>query len=157
MLIRRLCFLLFISNLLATVVVAENLDRRAVMAEAMLNMMESFGFFGNKSDSRGGSPPAWNQMPQFPTTWNLPFNINGRLDGMWLGLSGERLQFQGGNFYLQAADGRQISGAVQVRERMLALHQPKFNLTMVYEYAIQDNKLALRDRQGNIMLYRRVQ
>lgn len=137
----KIYFLIFIHYLIAIPALAEPSDRRAAMADAMSNMMESFGMFGDQTFIR-------NNMPQ-PS-------VNNELNGTWLGNSGERLQIQNTNFYLQAADGRQISGILKVRERMLALHQPRYNLTMLYEYALQDNRLALRDRMGNLLLYRRI-
>jgi hypothetical protein len=126
---------------------AENLDRRTAIANAMSNMMDAFGFFGNQTIPK--MPMSGNNsMP-----WNWQPNLNTRLDGTWIGSNGERWHIQGTNFYLQAADGRQISGMLRIGERMLALYQPQFNRYMLYEYVIQENRLALRDRYGNVLLY----
>lgn len=150
----KIYFLIFIHYLIAMPAIAEPSDRRAAMADAMLNMMESFGMFGDQASIR-------NNIPQILNNPNLPWanwqaGINNELNGTWLGNSGERLQIQNTNFYLQATDGRQISGILKVRERILALHQPRYNITMLYEYALQDHRLALRDRMGNLLLYRRI-
>lgn len=148
------------------------------MSEAMTAMMEAMGLFWNQATTGAASSQPWN-YPATPSPniapWNnfngnMPWlnpsgnnfwglkspNINNGLDGVWISNSGERLYIQGSNFYLRPADGRQISGILQIRGRMLMLQNPRLRWSMLYEYAIHDNRLAMRDVHGNLWLYQRL-
>lgn len=160
--------------------IADNTDRRAIMAESILSMMDAMGWFWNQALTKSAPQQNWNHqsIPLNVAPWNAwnnwnssmpwpnsiqnnflnsqPPNMNNELDGNWISNSGELLQIKGDNFYLQATDGRKIWGILQIHARMLMLQQPRLRLNMLYEYAIQNNRLALRDVQGNLLLYQRV-
>jgi len=155
-------------------------DRRAAMADAMLNMMGAMGFGGaDQADTRGsnldpanggapwgafmGAMPGsgavspdmmerWSRRPWSPPNLGAPSS----LDGVWLSDSGERLTIRGERFRLEAGPGRASEGVLRLRGTLLALYQPGINRTWTYEYAVHEGRLALRDAQGQLFLYRRI-
>lgn len=100
------------------------------------------------------TPWSWGLNPVSSSPW-LPQIFDG-LDGVWIGNSGERFTVQGRKFFLDHY-GRRVSGILQISDRTLALFQPQLNVTSFYEYVHHDGKLALRDGQGQVLLYRRSQ
>ena len=44
-----------------------------------------------------------------------------------------------------------------IRGNLLALHSPKHRKTWIYEFAEQEGRLALRNTQGQLLLYRRLE
>lgn len=164
------------------VVAADGGDRRTAMADAMLNMMDAMGFGGtdqtaigkNRSLGQSWAPfvsPAqgsrwgvfgtrpwagtardmleyWSRRPWAPSL--------SALAGVWLSASGERLTIRGHQFRLEAGPGRASTGILQLRGRLLALQQPRSERTWIYEYAVHEGRLVLRDAQGQLFLYRRV-
>jgi hypothetical protein len=165
-------------------------SRRLAIAEAMTNMMDAMGLFGQSSDSslsgsnRGWSEP-WNSfspgtwgssgmpgwgpsgwrgaMPQQMMRWWQPPQAYGprsgsralALEGSWISNTGERLLLSRDRFRLQSGPSRIAEGLVEMSGNRLALHLPKYNATWVYEYALHEGRLALKDSRGRLYLYRR--
>lgn len=124
-------------------------DQRPAIADAMLNMMNAM--MGIGSNNSYYAPPYTPQtIPQyfFPT----PNHING----IWLSNRGEQLRIQGSRFHLDSGRGRSTTGTLQIRDKILILYNPQFNRRWIYEYAVSNGRLALRNAQGQIFLYKRI-
>jgi hypothetical protein len=151
---------------------ADSDSRYSTMADAMLKMMDAMRFRGGERTGTGGTPwgafagsaPSWNgAYPQdMMNRWSRgawphrSASAAAHLNGVWLSESGERLTIRAGRFRLQAGSDRVTDGVLQVRGRRLALHQPRLNRTWIYEFAEHEGRLALRDAQGQVFLYRRI-
>ena len=161
---------------------ADAWSRPQTMADTMLNMMGAMGRFsrdyidsGNRS--RDQFSQAWESMipdssiptaPKSPAIADHPpgaehrgrlpptASAKTRLEGDWLSPGGERLTIRGSRFHLEAGPDRLLEGVLQIRGRALALHSPRHRQTWIYEYAEQEGRLALRNDQGQLLLYRRV-
>ena len=153
---------------------------RLAMADAMLSMMDAMGLFGRSSESndrsgssrrwtsltpstdgvnrRGGATP-WSGFPSRyppPPRWIDDRTMLVPLNGEWMSENGERLQVHGSRFRLLAGPGREVEGVLYLRNNLLALHSPRHDRTWTYEYAEHRGHLALRDTQGRLYLYTRI-
>jgi hypothetical protein len=155
-------------------------SRGLAMADAMLSMMDAMGMFGR--DAGGGFDPGrgfsqpWGSVPggfgslPWASGWPGPGSSGANawdprswwgqasgtsLDGSWVGRTGERLWIGSGRFRLESGANREIEGLLRLRDKILALYSPAHDRSWVYEYAEHEGRLALRDTQGRIYLYRR--
>ena len=161
---------------------ADAWSRPQTMAGTMLDMMDAMGQFSRDYiDSRNRSqdefPQAWESMtpdssaptePMSPATTDHPpsaehrgrlspkASAKTRLEGDWLSPGGERMMIRGARFRLEAGPDRLLEGVLQIRGKLLALHSPRHRQTWIYEYAKQKGRLALRNAQGQLLLYRHV-
>jgi hypothetical protein len=103
--------------------------------------------FGNGGDQ-------WSMQSFFPGTLNL-FGSTG-IDGYWYSSNGETLQIQGNRFRLTSTDNRQLEGLIQTRDNYLAMHNPLNQVTNLYEYAYDNDRLVMKDPQEQLFLYRRM-
>jgi hypothetical protein len=78
-----------------------------------------------------------------------------QLEGDWQSNTGERLRIHAGRFRLQSGPTRTAEGMIRLNGRLLSLYLPELRRTLVYEYAEYQGRLALRDAEGRIFLYRR--
>jgi hypothetical protein len=132
------------------------------MADAMLNMMGAMGQFAQGASGQVGAGSGLTQAPA--ALWEgLQQGFQGAmpataapLNGVWLSNTGERLWIQDCRFQLQSGSGRNVSGFLEIRDRVLAMYLPEQRRNLYYEYAEHQGRLALRDPQGQLFLYRRL-
>ncbi len=101
----------------------------------------------------------WPQPPQpSPQSSAPPTQAPPRspLDGTWLDSSGEVLLIRRGRFRIYLTPENYREGYLWRENQTLIMEDPATGRRMEYEYAQQDHKLALRDPQGNLLLYRRL-
>jgi hypothetical protein len=77
------------------------------------------------------------------------------LDGVWEGSGGDLLIVQGGRYRLYAPQDQYIDGLLQRQSSRVALYNVQAGNTQVFDFATQDGRLALRDANGQVYLYRR--
>jgi PAS domain-containing protein len=78
------------------------------------------------------------------------------LDGIWQGRQGDILMIRDGNARLFGYN-RAVheSAEISLTANRLELKSLSSGLARTYDYAYRDDRLALRDAAGNILLYRR--
>jgi hypothetical protein len=153
---------------------------RLTLTDAMLKMMDAMGMIDQRSGADGATDfsRAWESMTQgarrmpwqgglTPPTgtsreapsnwWTDDSQQSMSLQGDWVSESGERLQIRGAQFRLRAGATGEVDGNLSLRGHLLALYSPRYNQTWIYEYAEHEGRLALRDSQGRLYLYRRIQ
>ena len=79
-----------------------------------------------------------------------------RLDGVWEGRNGELLIVQGSRFRIYPGSAGYVDGYIQLRGDRLALYSPSDESARPFEFAESEGRLALRDAQGQLCLYRRL-
>lgn len=131
----------------APAMAADATSQMMSMAQTMYNMMEAM----RSNDDIAPLPAPPLETPASPDTEHPP----DALDGLWESPSGELLWIHGQRFRLHAGADRQTQGIVQTRGRYMAMRSRQAQRTRFYEYAEQDGRLAMRDSQGRIYLYRR--
>jgi hypothetical protein len=136
-------------------------ERGLAMADGMLNMMEAMGLFGS-DDSWRRMAEAWRSASgdeRNPEQGNgdqgPPADRGARLDGDWKGRGGEWLLIRSPYFRLLSGRGQKVDGMLQLRGKLLSLHTARGRRPWVYEFAEDKGRLVLRDRDGNLFLYRR--
>lgn len=87
----------------------------------------------------------------------LPAPALGQLQGIWISNTGEQLWLRGPRFRLQARAGRIAEGLLQLRSGRLAFYSPQLDRHWLFEYAEHEGRLALRDSQGRLFLFRRAE
>lgn len=153
---------------------------RLALTDAMLKMMDTMSTIGQRAGTSSGNDfdRTWESMapsrktmqsqssppPPHSTLRGAPSHRRTdaarksmSLQGDWSSKSGERLQIRGAHFRLRAGASRELDGTLSIRGHLLALYSPRYNQTWIYEYAEHEGRLALRDAQGQMYLYRRVQ
>lgn len=85
------------------------------------------------------------------------FPLSGsRLDGIWEGRNGELLIVQGNHFRIYPGFSGYVDGYIQLSGERLALYNPENTFISPFEFAESDGRLALRDQNGDLFLYRRL-
>lgn len=153
---------------------------RLALTDAMLKMMDAMSTIGQRAGTGSGNDfdRSWESMapggktmqsqsnripppsarPSAPFGWRTDGGQESMsLQGDWSSESGERLQIRGAHFRLRAGATRELDGTLSLRGHLLALYSPRYDQTWIYEYAEHEGRLALRDAQGRLHLYRRVQ
>lgn len=144
--------------------------RRLAISDAMMGMMDAMGLFGSATPDPlafSGAAGSGQQMAQ--RAGDLMQNIIAApgladklpkqtpFEGVWQGQQGEWLAFKGSRFRLLASAKRRLEGIVYLRDSLIAFHSPRHNKTWVFEYAQQQGRLALRDTQRRLYLFRKVE
>ncbi|MCB1758279.1 MAG: hypothetical protein KDI68_00675 [Gammaproteobacteria bacterium] len=92
-----------------------------------------------------------------PLPW-WPSATTNPLQGRWIDPQGHQLEVAGERFTIARSPNSSSGGRIQIGDQhMLTLYPSGDAQGRRYEYAVQDGKLALRDEQGNLLLFRRVQ
>lgn len=79
------------------------------------------------------------------------------LDGKWRGQSGELLVISGGRFRIYQGREHFQEGQIRVDgQSVLSMRSGGGKISRSYEYALHQGRLALRDADGNLLLYRRI-
>lgn len=134
------------------------------MAHAIARMMESMGF----NLSQPSPPPAtvwpWPLTQPFSNTpagswysWqgNTPW-ATSVLEGIWEDNQGGLLIVQGGFYRLYAACRGYIDGDIRVLGNRVELTNRRQGFSQTFEFALDQGRLALRDQNGQIYVYRRL-
>ncbi|MBB1075813.1 hypothetical protein HUU62_15520 [Rhodoferax sp. 4810] len=167
--IRFICLLL-LCLLLPYRAVADDTALMQMMTQAMARMMAAMAQLPPvQSNSSSPAPPAtdmtWPWLLPFANpvqTFSLPMPNQllapavTALDGVWEGRDGGLLIIGGTRFRLYQPNAGHVDGLLQRRDNQLALYNPSNGVTNAYEYAESQGRLALRDRSGNLFLYRRL-
>lgn len=174
--VRRLFPLLLLSLFLGFMSApARSAESHEALADAMARMMEAMGFrAADPSDSNpfDGAParalPGW---PSGFSAWsNLappavfggnqepfqPWGPRTFLEGVWESNDGGLLIVQGHYYRLYAPCKGHIDGGIRVESERIELTNARQGFSQHFEYAQDQGRLALRDQQGRIFVYRRL-
>ena len=80
----------------------------------------------------------------------------GPLEGIWEGSDDGLLIVQGGRYRIYAPFSGYIDGDIRITAERVELSNRREGFTQQFEYALDQGRLVLRDRQGQIYLYRRL-
>lgn len=95
----------------------------------------------NPGQAMGGMFPAPNQSP---------------LDGIWQGQAGEIVLVMYGHFRIYADSDHYRDGRYEINDNLLVMHDPQTGNSRSYEYAFSEGRMALRDKDGNLLLFRQL-
>ncbi|MTW20151.1 hypothetical protein [Allochromatium palmeri] len=152
------------------------------MAHAIARMMESMGFTANLDQGQGPPLPlsAPGQMPGALATrpdqaipqasamadsaWRAMQNASGgampwsgtSLEGLWEDNQGGLLIVQGGFYRLYSACRGYVEGEIRLQDTRVELSNRAENFIQTFEFALDQGRLALRDQNGQLYLYRRL-
>lgn len=79
------------------------------------------------------------------------------IDGRWLNQTGNTLAVGYGRFKIHQTDGKVYRGDIRTKGHNLSLRAEATGKVSNFEFAIKDNKLALRSETGKLLLFRRQQ
>ena len=153
------------------------------MAHAIARMMESFGLT-NSGWSGGAAALPGSVLPPGAPGWPSAFggwpsggsgaspmnrmadgvyremagavSGSGPLDGVWEDNQGGLLIVQGGRYRLYSACNGFIDGDIRLASDRLELVNRQENITQIFEFALDQGRLALRNQSGQVFLYRRL-
>lgn len=80
----------------------------------------------------------------------------GPLEGIWEGSDDGLLIVQGGRYRIYAPLSGYIDGDIRITGDRVELTNRRESFSQEFEYALDQGRLVLRDRQGQIYLYRRL-
>lgn len=145
----------------------------AAMANAIARMMESMGFkdtgvsgpyygagpmdgwsqaFGNWPGMAGAA----RQFAPMPNQGWSPSWGGSSLEGVWEDNQGGLLIVQGAFYRIYSSCNGSIDGDIRVGNDRVDLLNRRENLTQSFEYALDQGRLVLRSRDGQVFLYRRL-
>jgi len=121
------------------------------------NQMDQAGRMGGAMwDQFSRSVPGMSQTPQMPQMPQMPWSGSG-LEGPWEAAGGGLLLVQGSYYRLYAPNGGFVDGTLQVTEDRLRMSNSQAGFDLEFDFALdQEGRLALRDQNGQIYLYRRL-
>jgi hypothetical protein len=109
-----------------------------------------FGGGSQLWDQFSRSVPGLSRMPQMP--WS-----GSALEGAWEAAGGGLLLVQGPYYRLYAPNGGFVDGSIQVTGDRLRMSNSQAGFNLEFEYAMdEEGRLAMRDDNGQIYLYRRL-
>lgn len=108
---------------------------------------DSYGRYGDAPD--GGTA--------LPAPQRHSWGGNVDLDGVWESPNGERWLVRGNRFWVQAGPDSYREGRFEIRDNSLFAQVPKAGVSAIYEYMQMGDTLMLRDRDGNTLLFNRVE
>lgn len=100
------------------------------------------------------TPPIMPTPAIAPTANNTP-SRTVVIDGTWVGSRGEHLQVANGKFSLTGESRKSLQGDVFINNYYLGFRIGQKKL--LYEYALKDTRMVLRDLQGQLILFRKQQ
>ncbi len=171
---RRVVALLLILLLpWGSVMGAEGSAGREAMADAMSRMMEAMGLMGAGGEAaramtNGGVPgmpmdqagEVGRQMlegmaPGGAGAGRMPWT-GAAFGGVWESAGGGLLIVEGGNYRLYAPNWAFVDGTLQVTGDRVRMVSRRAGVSLEFEFALDQGRLALRDAQGQVFLYRRL-
>lgn len=106
-------------------------------------------------DQFSQSVPGMDQMQQIPGMPQMQ-GMGSKLAGVWEGAGGGLLIVQGNNYRLYAPNCNQLDGTIRVSGDRVTLTNPQAGFDLDFEYALDQGRLALRDNNGQVFLYRQL-
>jgi hypothetical protein len=94
--------------------------------------------------------PAQTMGGMFPGTDQSP------LDGIWQGQAGEIVLVMYGHFRIYADSDHYRDGRYEINDKLLVMHDPQSGNSRSYEYAFSEGRMVLRDKEGNLLLFRQL-
>lgn len=167
---------LFLCGLLVASSHASRADGRTAMLDAMQAMVDTMANF--VGTGRGSSSGHWSgglgglgglgslgddsdlailyrKMPGAEPRSSL--SATQLLDGIWQGRQGDVLMIKDGNARLLGYNHAVAEEAeINLQPTRMVLRSISTGIERAYDYAYRDGRLALRDANGNILLYRRL-
>ena len=158
----------------------------SAMGEAMLRMMETMGFLRSAASAPPGianwsetfapgalgqvmpgalgqaMPPALGQALPPALEQALPGAAGGSswsgqpLEGIWEGGDATLLIVQAGHYRLYAGIGDYLDGEVRIEGDRLVMTNRRESFSQTFEFARDGDRVALRDANGQVYLYRRL-
>lgn len=119
-------------------------------------MSQSFSTTPDRAAQQAGSmaDSAWRAM-QGASGGAMPWTGTS-LEGLWEDNQGGLLIVQGGFYRLYSACRGYIEGEIRVQTDRVELSNRTENFTQTFEFALDQGRLALRDQNGQLYLYRRL-
>ena len=119
-------------------------------------MPQSFSTTPDRAAQQAGSmaDSAWRAM-QGASGGAMPWTGTS-LEGLWEDNQGGLLIVQGGFYRLYSACRGYIEGEIRVQTDRVELSNRTENLTQTFEFALDQGRLALRDQNGQLYLYRQL-
>jgi hypothetical protein len=112
-------------------------------------------FSGFNQPFNSFSPGSLNRWPMPRGYPNTP-SSTAILDGKWQSNSGEVMVIDNGQFRIYRSRSEYRDGRLRLHGRsLLSLQDLNSGNSMEFEYALQNDRLALRDQRGNLLLYKR--
>jgi hypothetical protein len=93
--------------------------------------------------------------PGSPMTGAMPWGMS-QLEGIWEGSDDGLLIVQGTRYRIYAPFSGYIDGDIRVTGDRIELTNRRESFSQEFEYALDQGRLVLRDRQGQVYLYRRL-
>jgi hypothetical protein len=93
--------------------------------------------------------------PGSAMTGTMPWTV-GPLEGLWEGSDDGLLIVQGARYRIYAPFSGYIDGDIRITGDRVELTNRRESFSQAFEYALNQGRLVLRDRQGQIYLYRRL-
>jgi len=156
---------------------AEGSAGREAMADAMSRMMEAMGLMGSGGEAAramtNGGGPGMSAVPGMPLdqagevgrqmmegmvsggAGGMPWT-GAALGGIWESAGGGLLIVEGGHYRLYAPNWAFVDGTLQVTGDRVRMVSRRAGFSLEYEFALDQGRLALRDAQGQVFLYRRL-
>ncbi len=152
---------------------AEGSAGREAMADAMSRMMEAMGLLGSGGEAaramtNGGVPgmpldqagEVGRQLMEGMASGSagagrMPWT-GAALGGIWESAGGGLLIVEGGHYRLYAPNWAFVDGTLQVAGDRVRMVSRRSGFSLEYEFALDQGRLALRDTQGQVFLYRRL-
>jgi hypothetical protein len=78
------------------------------------------------------------------------------LEGLWEDNQGGLLIVQGGFYRLYSACRGYVEGEIRLQDKRMDLSNSAENFSQTFEFALDQGRLALRDQNGQLYLYRRL-
>lgn len=78
------------------------------------------------------------------------------LEGLWEDNQGGLLIVQGGFYRLYSACRGYVEGEIRLQDTRVELSNRAENFIQTFEFALDQGRLALRDQNGQLYLYRRL-
>lgn len=128
-------------------------NRYQELAESLFEMMDAFASAYQRNRNR---PDIHWPNPTPPPYWQ-PGSIPdpNPLSGNWQGMGGEVMVIRGERFRLYADRQNYREGLIQpIQPGIIALTDPATGISRPYEAARSGDRLALRDPQGTMLLFR---
>jgi len=81
------------------------------------------------------------------------------IEGRWAASDGMIMEVSQGEFkmYYRDAPKQVRGGLIRLKDHWLAIYEKTQQISRQYEFAFEDDRLALRDADGNLMLFMRLQ
>jgi hypothetical protein len=171
-----LLFLLLFLPWLSVLGAAGSAGREA-MADAMSRMMEAMGLLGSGGEAAramtNGGVPGMSPVPGMPLdqagevgrqlmegmasrgAGRMPWT-GAALGGVWESAGGGLLIVEGSYYRLYAPNWAFVDGTLQVTGDRLRMASRRAGFSLEFEFALDQGRLALRDAQGQVLLYRRL-